>query len=419
MGFLRIFRSLWNKYGLAHAGRYLVNHLLLRRHLNWPVYGSGEKRNLKQVLRSREWGGLPFPNRFAEEFTKRFADLQTARFGVCTTNGTAALHVAYKAAGLEKGDEIIVPALTFSATASAALVQGIRPVFVDVDPGTMCIDAEAARQAITEKTKAIVAVHLGSQMADMDSLLAMAQECGIPVIEDCAHAPGARWGDRGAGSLGAMGCFSFQSTKVLTAGEGGMILTNDEKLAARCRSHVSFGREGGSEDTSQALLGSNYRMTDFQAAVLLAQLERLPDQTRRRHENARLLTELLGNVQGVRTLRPYPKVSTQAIYGYYLRYIPEDCGGVPRATFVRDLREHGIPALEEMYLPVYRSPEFGWRDAPIDVDYAGVRCPVADKAASEELVWMQRRVFRAGRREVEWMGGIIDWLLKRYRAGSD
>jgi dTDP-4-amino-4,6-dideoxygalactose transaminase len=417
MAFLRTFRSLWKKYGWLHAGRYLLNHLLLRRHLNWPVYGSGEKRNLKKVLRSREWGGVPFPNRFAGEFTRRFAAFQTARFGICTTNGTAALHVAYKAAGLGGGDEIIVPALTFSATASAALEQGIRPIFVDVDPGTMCIDAEAARQAITERTKAIVAVHLGSQMADMDSLLSISQEHGIPVIEDCAHAPGARWGDRGAGSLGALGCFSFQSTKVMTAGEGGMILTNDEKLAARCRSYVNFGREAVDGGLSQALLGSNYRMTDFQAAVLLAQLERLPGQTRRRNENARLLTGLLSNVQGVRTLRPYPKVSTQAVYGYYFRYLPDECGGVPRATFIRDLREHGIPALEDMYLPVYRSPDFGWRDAPIDVDFADVRCPVAERAASEELVWIQHRVFLGGRRQMEWMAEITDWLLKTYRAG--
>jgi len=311
-----------------------------------------------------------------------------------------------------------VPALTFSATASAALEQGIRPVFVDVDPGTMCIDPEAVRKAITPGTKAIVAVHLGAQMADMDSLLGIAHEHGIVVIEDCAHAHGARWGERGAGSLGSLGCFSFQASKILTSGEGGAILTNDERLAALCRSYVNFGRGAGGEGLSQTVLGSNHRMTDFQAAVLLAQLERLPAQTRRRHENVRLLTELLGGVQGVKVLRPYPKVSTQAAYGYYFRYVAAECGGVPRARFVQDIREHGIPAVEEMYLPVYRAAEFGWRDAPIEVDYANVRCPVAERAASEELVWIQHRAFLGGRRQMEWIAEVIDGLADRYRAGT-
>ncbi len=418
---MRIFgviRILWREQGWLHALRYLIRRIADRRRLRWPVYGRREVRNLKVVLRSGNWGGVPFPNTFAKELAERFAALQTARYGICTTNGTTALYVAYRAAGLRRGDEIIVPALTFSATASAALEQGIRPVFVDVDPGTMCVDPGAVRRAITPETRAIAAVHLGAQMADMDSLLAISAEHGIPVIEDCAHAQGAMWGDRGAGSMGILGCFSFQSTKLMTAGEGGMVLTNDEKLAVRCRSYVDFGRGGAAEDNSQTVLRSNQRMTDLQAAVLLAQLERLPAHTRRRDENARLLTRLLGGIEGVRALHPYSKVTTQAVYGYYFRYLREECGGVPRATFVRDLHERGVPAVEQMYLPVYRAAEFGWRDAPIDVDYSNVRCPIAERAAFEELVWIQHRAFLAGRWHMEWLAEIIDGLVRRYRAGG-
>lgn len=410
-----MFRRLRSRRGLVHAVRYLANYLLIRGDLKWPVHGRAEIRNLAEVLKSGQWGGVPFPNTFARRFTERFAALHTARFGICTTNGTTALYAAYRAAGLKRGDEIIVPALTFSATASAGLEQGIRPVFVDVDPRTMCIDVEAARRAVTPATKAIVAVHLGAQMADMDALLDLGRERGVLVIEDCAHAHGARWGERGAGSLGALGCFSFQATKLLTAGEGGLILTNDENLAARCRSYVNFGREAAEP---QSLLGTNSRMTDLQAAVLLAQMERLGDQTRRRDANARLFTSLLEAVDGVEVLRPYEKVTTQAVYGYYFRYMREACGGVPRKAFIRELQECGVPAIENMYVPVYRSPEFGWRDAPIDVDYSGVSCPVADRAASEELVWIQHRAFLGNRAYVEWMAGTIQEILSGYRSGK-
>jgi dTDP-4-amino-4,6-dideoxygalactose transaminase len=415
MALVETFSRLVKRYGWRHALRYLVNHAFLRRHYTWPVYGRREFRQLRNVLRGREWGGLPSPNRYAKEFAERFAAHQTARFGVCTTSGSTALYVAYKAAGLKRGDEILVPALTFSSTAGAALEQGIRPVFVDVDPGTMCIDPRATRDAVTPATKAIVAVHLGAQMADMDSLLALARERGLILIEDCAHAHGAKWEERGAGSLGTLGCFSFQSSKLMTAGEGGIILTNDEKIADRCHSYVNCGRKTRDEDVPQTCLGSNYRITDVQAALLLAQLQRLPAHTRRRHENAQLFTKLLDDLRGVRAMHPYPKVSTQSVFGYYFRYLAEECRGIPRERFIRDLRENGIPAVEEIFLPVYRSEEFGWRDAPIDVDYTNTRCPVAEQAASEELVWIPHRVFLAGRRQIEWMATIIDEVLRDIR----
>ena len=289
-------------------------------------------------------------------------------------------------------------------------------MFVDVDPRTLCIDPEATRKAITSKTKAIVPVHLAAQMADMDAILAIARENGLQVIEDCAHAHGAMWEGKGAGSLGDMGCFSFQSTKLLTAGEGRMIVTNDENLAARCEAYVNFGRDAGGGD--QTLLGSNYRMTDLQAAVLLAQFERFPDQARRRNENVRLFTRLLEDVDGVTTLQPYEKVSTQSAYGYYFRFMSDECGGADRGQFIKDLYDQGVPAIENMYVPGYRSQDFGWRDATAGVNFENIACPVADKAAADELVWIQHRVFLTGRRQMEWMASIIEWLLNRYRQNA-
>jgi dTDP-4-amino-4,6-dideoxygalactose transaminase len=414
--FLKVFQRLLRNHGWAHALRYLSNYMVIRRRAKWPVYGNKEMQYLSQVLRSGHWGGVPFPNKFAAEFTRKFTAMHTAQHGICTSNGSTALHVAFQAAGLKAGDEIIVPALTFAASASAGLEQGIIPVFVDVDPQTMCIDPEAVRKAITSKTRAIVPVHLGAQMADMDAILTIAREHKLRVIEDCAHAHGAMWGDRGAGSLGDMGCFSFQSTKLLTAGEGGMIITNDEELAARCESYVNFGRDAAGGE--QTLLGSNYRMTEFQTAVLLAQFERFPEQARRRNDNVRLFTRLLNDVTGVTTLQPYEKVVSQSAYGYYFRYMSESCGGVDRGRFIKDLLDQGIPAIEDMYVPVYRSPNFGWRDAPADVNFENAACPVADKAAADELVWIQHRIFLTGPRQMEWMASIIKWLLNGYRKSS-
>lgn len=414
---IRAANRLVKKHGWVRASRIAYTHLSLKRWRKWPVYGLPEIMKLGKALRSRQWGGggMGSPNPYAIEFAEKFAAYQGARFGICTSNGSAALYIAYKVAGLKWGDEIIVPAMTFSATATSALEQGIRPVFADVDPKTMCVDPDAVRKSISPKTKAIVAVPFGAQMPDMDALLAIGHDHGLPVIEDCAHAHGAKWKGRGVGSMGALGCFSFEATKMITAGEGGIILTSDENMADRCRSYANCGLKTREGDSPHTCLGSNYRITDIQAALLLAQLERLPAQTRRRQENMRLFTKLLDGIRGVRTLRLHPNVSTQSGYIYYFRYLREDCGDVPRERFVGDLRENGVPAILDFYIPVYRSEEFGWRDAPIDVDYTNTRCPVAEQAGLKELVWIPHKVFLGSRRHMERMARIIRDLVESYR----
>jgi dTDP-4-amino-4,6-dideoxygalactose transaminase len=163
----------------------------------WPQYDERELHNLSRVLESRNWGGFPSPNVMAGEFAEKFAAHHGARFGICTTGGTTALEVALKAAGLRQGDEVIVPALTFYATAFAALVQGFVPVFVDVDPRTWCIDVSLIEEQITSRTRAIIPVHLGSRITDMEAIAGIAAKHGLRVIEDCAHMHGARWMGRG------------------------------------------------------------------------------------------------------------------------------------------------------------------------------------------------------------------------------
>ncbi len=361
----------------------------------WPVFDEREVEALREVLESRSWGGYPSPNKQAARFAEAFAGYQGARFGVCTSSGTTALEVALKVAGVRAGDEVLVPALTFVATAAAPLYMGAVPVFADVDPGTWCLDPEGARRAVTSRTKAIIPVHLGSRMVDMDAIVELARERGLHVIEDCAHMQGGRWRDRGVGSIGDLGCFSFQNSKLMTAGEGGIVLTSDESLAAMCRSYVDCGRlrPGDRPSTSEGVFGWNYRLTEFQAAVLSAQLERFPEQLRVREANKRRLTDALCRIEGVEPLREDPRVTQPSGYGVYFKYHAERCGGVPRNRFIAALRWEGIPASGDFYAPVYHDPLFAWRDSGVAADYSAVHCPVAERAAYDESVWLPHTVF--------------------------
>ena len=230
---------------------------------SWPVHDEREVRAVTRVVESGNWGGFPSPNVEAASFAEAFASYHTARYGNCTSSGTTALEVALKAAGVAPGDEVILPALTFVATAAAALYMGAVPVFVDVDPETWCLDPTEIEGALSDRTSAIVAVHLGSRMADMDAIVALAGERGLRVIEDCAHMHGGFWQGRGAGSIGDLGAFSFQNTKLMTAGEGGIVITRDEELDRRCHSYIDCGRLRPTDKPAEAqgVFGLNYRMT--------------------------------------------------------------------------------------------------------------------------------------------------------------
>lgn len=361
----------------------------------WPQHGPLEAANIARVLESGNWGGFPSPNVMAGEFAEKFAAYHGAKFGVCTTGGTTALEVALKAAGLERGDEVLVPALTFYATAFAALVQGFRPVFVDIDPDTWCIDAGLIERQITPDTRAILPVHLGSRMADMDRIGEIAREHNLRVIEDCAHMHGGAWRGQGAGSLGDLGCFSFQSSKLMTCGEGGIIITNDEALAERCNAYVNSGRGTGSDRQAAegTMLGWNYRITEFQAAVLLAQLERLPEQVALRDMNVANLERRVAELEGVSTLPHDERMTTRSGYGVVLRYDERAWRNISRDRFAWALHKEGMKVHGAFYTPVHKTPLFAWKDAPIEVDYSQTSCPVAEKAAGKEMIWLPHEIF--------------------------
>lgn len=372
----------------------------------WPDFDERERALLLEALAARSWGGYPFPNAFADRFAAAFAAAHDARHAFAVANGTIAIEVALEAVGLRPGDEVILPAYTFEASAAPVLRLGGVPVFVDVRPDTYCIDPAAAEAAVTPRTRALLPVHLALCMADMDALSELAARHGLRVVEDCAHAHGAKWRGRGAGSLGDAGAFSLQTSKLLTAGEGGVVTARDDEIAERAESFANCGRASRSDRFGHRLLGYNCRLTEFQAAVLLGQLEKLPAQTALRAERAGRLSRGLAGIEGLSLLRPDPRQTTQAIYHFVFRYDPAAFGGASRDRFVAALEAEGVPCDGLFYEPVYRSTLFDVDPAKFPAlggrrPWDKARCPVAERAAYQESVWLHHRLLLGSEADVD------------------
>lgn len=320
----------------------------------WPVSDEEDKERLCRVLASGAWAG---EGPFERELERRFAERHDARGAVTVTNGTVSLLLCLRAIGIKPGDEVIVPALTWTATATSVLEANAVPVLVDVDPTTYCISPAAVRAAITSRSVAILPVHLYSCMANMDELRAVAERHALAIIEDCAHAHGARWRGQGAGSLGTLGSFSFQRSKPMTAGEGGMIVGNDKALLDKIYSQRNCGRH--SAERGAPILAGNQRMTEWQSAVLLGQLARLDAQSQKREAALRRLRDKIAGLPGIAILADQPAVTTRPLYRLSFRYDERAAGGVPLQQFVEAVRAEGVP-IEFTYRPIYANPL--WRD---------------------------------------------------------
>jgi dTDP-4-amino-4,6-dideoxygalactose transaminase len=307
----------------------------------WPQFDDAERKALNEVLESRVWWRTPGTKTL--EFERAFAKFHGARHGIAVTNGTAALEVTMAALGIGAGDEVIVPNFTFVATASAVLFANALPVLVDVDPGTYCIDARLAEAAISSRTKAIVAVHMGGHPADLDALSDLASHKRVALIEDSSHAHASEWRGKHIGTFGAAGTFSFQSSKLMTAGEGGMIISNDDLFERNARSVHDCGRMPGEWFYSHFIYGSNYRLSEWQGAVLTAQLSRLDEQTRRRHQNARLLDRELKNVPGITPQHFDQRCTRNGQYAYIFHLDGKHFAGISTERFIEAMNAEGIP----------------------------------------------------------------------------
>jgi dTDP-4-amino-4,6-dideoxygalactose transaminase len=378
----------------------------------WPVFGEPEVAAVTEALRSGRWGGFPEPGPNAAAFEERFAAYQGARFGVLMVNGTVTMEVALKALGIGWGDEVIVPALTFAATAYAPMAAGALPVIVDVT-ATWTIDPDQAEAAITPRTAAIMPVHLGHQMADMDRIMDSARAHSLAVVEDCAHAPGQQWSGRGAGCIGDFGSFSHQSSKILTAGEGGSLLTNDEALAGRAHSLIDCGR---AKDDGANTFGANYRLGELNAALLRAQLERFPEQRAEREQAARHFEELARAIPGVRIMPHDARITRWSFYNYVFAIDPDSFAGASNGVVAAALEAEGVPA-EVQYPPMSRYDLFQPRLSRLPVavehserlDPSKMSFPVAEAAGLRESVYLQESAFRAGREGIE---DVVEALAK-------
>ena len=378
----------------------------------WPVFGRADEQRLLRALRSGKWGKLN--GREVAEFEARFAAMHGCRHGIGVVNGTVSLRLALMAAGIEAGDEVIVPPYTFYATASAVIEANAVPVFADVELETFNLDPKAVAAAITKRTRAIIAVHFGGQSADMTALMQLARARKLVVIEDAAHAHGASWDGRPAGSLGHIASFSFQSSKNLTAGEGGLITTNDDELATRCRSLHNCGRVAGGAWYEHHVLGANYRLGEFQGAVLNSQLDRLESQTARRERNGRYLAGKLSVLPGIRP-QHRPAEVTRHSYHLFMARIDAEPFGAPRAAVIKALQAEGIPCSAGYPLSLYEQVMFrakafgpylpGIRDA---LDYRGVRCPNSDRICREQGLWIEQSVMLGTRADMDDIGRAFE-----------
>ncbi len=378
----------------------------------WPVWDQRDIDAVTEVIKSGRWGGYPYPGPKTAELAKRFAEMQGGGYAVPMANGTVTMEVALRAAGIGWGDEVIVPAYTFQATASAPMAAGAVPVIVDVDTNTYCLDAKAAEQAVTPKTKAIIPVHLGHQMADMDAIMELAGKHNLIVIEDCAHAHGAKWRGRGAGTLGHFGSFSLQSSKTLTTGEGGILLCRTPELAAKAASIIDCGRPhapgGGAEGESMDYqMGGNFRLSEIAAALALVGLERFPAQAGQREEMAAYMDEALSEVPGVRVLKRDERHTTRSFYRYIFAIDPQEFG-VEHDVLCAALDAEGIgcwvgyEAMNNYTLFQPQKSNLAVPNAfPEYFDFKNMNLPEAGRACEHEAVWLDEAVFRCGTKGVD------------------
>lgn len=374
---------------------------------SWPIFGKAEEKALIEVLRSGKWGIGGEKN---AEFSQAYAKWLGVRRVVTCTNGTAAIEIALRAVGVKPADEVIVPSYTFVATASSVLSIGAVPVFADIEPETYMMDPDSVEAVITPKTKAIIPVYIGGGPADLDRILKIARDRDLRVVEDAAQAHGAEWNGKRIGGDGDIAIWSFQSSKNLTAGEGGAMSTNNEEIGEDAWSIMNCGRRKDRQWYEHFILGSNFRMTEFQAAILLKQLAKVEGQMKIRDKNAAYLAKRLKEVEGIAPLEAYPQTTRHAHHLFIMRYDQNAFGGVPKEKFVKTVNKEGIPLAPGYTIPLHELPAIRNYSLPyVNLDYSTTKLPVTEHACKEEGMWFHQSVLLGTRRD---MDDIVDALLK-------
>ena len=396
----------------------------------WPVWGKEEEMALIEVLNSGVWS---YNGPKETEFNRLFAEFTGTKYSICTVNGTVTMQLALEAMGIGVGDEVIVPGITWQATAATVIDVNATPVLVDVLEDTWCIDPAEIEKAISPKTKAIIPVHLYGAFADMDAIMEIAAKHNLYVIEDCAHKHGGEWKGKKAGSIGDVGSFSFQLSKHLTAGEGGSMTTDDSDLAERLDALRNCGRrpEGDSligadkgigdyGDDGNFIQSGNLRITEFQAAILVEGLKRLPVQNATRDANGDYLNGLLKEIPGVVPLKRDPRETKKAYFNYAFRYDKNKFKGLPIKKFRSALEaELGI-VVDACYEPLNNCPLYVPHTKPARhklnetywaaIDPKRFKLPVCERIFEEESVCLHHKILMGTQSDMDLIAGAI-WKI--------
>lgn len=358
----------------------------------WPQFDQRDEAALLKAFRSGQWwrGGTVEEQAASQcgRFERAFAKYHDAPYGLVVCNGTIAVELALRAAGVKAGDEVIVPALSFVVSASAALPLGAVPIFADADPLTCQMDPDAIEAAITPRTAAIVIVHFGGYPADLDRIKRIARKHKLPLIEDCAHAQGSQWRGKGVGSHGDFGTFSFQQSKSLTCGEGGIVLCRTLGNWRKLYRFHNLGRPESKGFYDFHEMSSNYRMTNLQGALLNSQFRRLPDQVRKRMAGAKHLSKLLRAIGGIEPLPDDPRITRRGYYYYICRYDARQFKGLGRDAFLDALRAEGIVIGRGYGTAIHKYPLFQKLSFPAKYKgarYSKLSLPVSERLCKQEI----------------------------------
>jgi len=376
----------------------------INKNFDWPIFDENEVNAVSEITKSGNWGN-PDCAGIVEDFEKEFATYCGTKYALTCVNGSVALRLALIASGVKPGDEVIIPPYTFIATASIILEANCVPVFVDIEPDTYNIDPVEIEKAITDKTKAIIPVHFAGLSCNMNVIMKIAEKYDLTVIEDACHAHGGEYQGKKLGSIGHVGCFSFQSSKNLTSGEGGMAITNDDHLYKMMNSLRNVGRIEGGQWYEHHYLGCNYRLTQLQASLLHEQLKRLDDQTRLRDKNGRYLSELLGKIDGITPLERDLGETLHTYHIYIFKYDKSQFNDLSKRDFSEMLAAEGVPCFMGYPEPLYKQPLFQEKNfmcyaIPEEVSYKDVHCPETEKACYEDAVWILQNIMLGTRKDM-------------------
>ncbi|TFG19826.1 MAG: DegT/DnrJ/EryC1/StrS family aminotransferase [Promethearchaeota archaeon] len=392
---------------------------------HWPQWDKEDVNIVKEVLESGKWWAGSPTGHSGENFwlfQKEFADFCEVRHAFAVTNGTHALEIALLVLDIGMGDEVIVPDMTFFASASSVISTNAVPIFAEIREDTFNIDENKIESLITERTKAIIVVHLGGMPAEMDVICEIAKKHNLGVIEDCAHSHGSRYKGKRLGTWGDIGTFSFQASKVLTSGEGGAVITNDDELAEKIYSIIDCGRKEGKHSYDHYNYGSNYRLSELNAALLRSQLKKFPVQHIKRNENARYLLQKLNEIDGIACQKRDEAVQECANYVFPFKFNPEKFGEMSVTEFYTYLNSMGIPS-DDSYPPLHGLKCFKQMYLRKGIDYSnanwgGIKSnnnnfPVTSLVSSQ-LVELPQEVLLADKTLMDYIVKVIRELRESF-----